>query len=564
MFGRIFRWGCSGDYAKGIEAYNSGRLDDALECFERVLSRHPDPSHPDVTLASFYRAEAHRRLAAVRLEAEDFQGALEHLDVAVVDQPTYPDLHLRRGVAQLEVGDALAAEESARRALERNAGFVEAGLLLVLSLDAQGAVGRREVERERWRERARAEGHPLAEIFEEESPPRRILRDHLQAVHRRRERVVMAESYERQGLHADARRLLEELVEENPHYPDLRVRLATTEFALGDAEAARHHVDEALQTNPHFDEARLLHIVLSVWSGEMAGQEEPLRELIDRPRVGPSARYVLAVLHLLTGRAGVARELLRGISTSGGVEYLEALSAAAEGMLGNRERCRELYEKLLRSGVSTEVALDGIAYAWKVQDLDLGRRGREFLPSTPPSVEVLIARACVHRMSGETEQAVDLIESATSENPRSGALLYALAELYMERGDPVAASRRYMSLVVAGKTLAEVRVRQSECLRLSDQAGEALRCLDDRVDTDIPASEESLERLYALRLLQRGAEAQELWEARTELLPLEFRWRVQSARRWLRPLARREGEGAESSSSPSGPEKALSREPVGP
>jgi tetratricopeptide (TPR) repeat protein len=563
VFGRIFRWGGSDTYARGIAAYNVGHLEVALECFEAVLSRHDDPSHPDVTLASFYRAEAHRRLAAQCLESTDFRSALEHLDVAVADQPGYPDLHLRRGVIQLELEDHLAAEESARRALERNGAFVEAGLLLVLALDAQGATGRRDNERALWHARAQSEGHPLADVFAAPSPARSSLREHLRWVHRRRERVVMAESYQRQGLYAEARRLLTELVDENPAYPDLRVRLATAEFALGEPLEARRHVDAALAANPAFDEARLLDAVLSLWVGEMATSDTQLQPLLDRPRVGASARYALAVRNLLVGRPRAAHDLLRGVSANEDrVESLEALDAAIEALLGHDARSSDLYRDLLHPGVSDEIVLDAMSFALNRGNLELARRARELLPANSGRPEVLVARAHVHCLEGALDTAVDLLESATSQNPGSGAVLFALAVLYMDQGEYTAAARRLVALEVSGRDLEEVRVRHASCLRHDGEVADALNTLDGVATTAVPAADRAIEKLYASRLLQRGREAQALWELREEVLPLEHSWRVQSARRWLWPLVARDTAGSQTQRVST--ETPVSREPVGP
>jgi tetratricopeptide (TPR) repeat protein len=549
VLGRIFRWGGSDAYARGIAAYNAGQLEEALDAFDEVLERHSDPSHPDVTLASFYQAEAHRRLAEQCIDSGDFSRALHHLDLAVEGQPDYPDLHLRRGVMQLELDDAVTARESARRALERNAGFVEAGLLHALALDALGERARSDEERRTWGERARAEGHPLAECFARDGSGRSVLLEHLRGVHRRRERAAMAESYQRQGLHSEARRLLLQLVEENPGYPDLRVRLATAEFALGSADRARSHVKAALEVHPAFEEARLLEAVLDLWAGNMAATPDGLQPLLDSPRVGASARYVLAVRQLVVGRPQAARDLLRSVvAPDGRTESLAVLDAAIEAMLGHHERCRAHYVELLQPGVGETALLDAMAYAIEREDLELARRGREFLESNGDDPVNWVARALVHRLEGDGETAVDLLESASSRHPGHAALLFMLAQLYADRGETQAAARRLVGLEVSNRVAEESRVLHARCLRHDDEAGEALRLLEGGDQEEIPGRDRARELLFALRLLQRGNEATQLWQARAEFFPLDHGWRILAVRRWLLPLVVRGGDVEEPSS----------------
>lgn len=565
MFGRLFRWGGSRAYARGIEAYNEGRLEDALLCFEEVLRRHGDPRHPDVTLASFYRGEAHRRLAADALEADDPRQALEHLDAALEDHPGYPDLHLRRGLALLELDDALAAEAAARRALDRNEDFVEAGLLLVLALQSRGAESRAEEERRRWAERASARGHALAARLERPAVPPSALREHLLQAHRRRERGSLADTYLRRGLYEEARHVLRSLVEETPAYPDLRVRLATAELALGEERQAHSHVRAALRANPDFDEARLLDALLHLVRCDFERAQSGFTELLGRERVARSARFARAIVHLLRGEPRLAGQDLRALEAENADAWeLLELRVALEAGGPHPQRAREALLELVEVDPRAERAADLIALARRLDDRDLARRARPLLDGAPRGRVEVLALAELLRLDGDADAALDLLERRTAEHPRHAGLLLAIARLRMEREEFGAAARRLAQIHALGGCGAEVRRLRAEALRRDGQYAEAAAVLESRDEDAWPAAEEALETLHVLRVSGRGEEAETMQARRAELDPLDFTWRMQATPRWWGMLlpgssSRRpapEGSGVE--------ETASSREPATP
>lgn len=533
MFGRLFRWGGTRAYARGIEAYNEGRLGDSLACFEEVLRRHADPRHPDVTLASFYRGEAHRRLAADALEKDDARLALEHLEAALEDHPGYPDLHLRRGLSLLQLDDPLAAEAAARQALECNEDFVEAGLLLVLSLRGQGSNARAEEERRSWAARAAARGHALAPLLAGPEIPPSSLREHLLQAHRRRERGALADTYLRRGLYREARHVLQALVEETPAYPDLRVRLATAELALGEEERARPHVQAALRANPEFDEARLLESLLCVVRLDLSAAEEGFTALLSRERVARSARFARAIVHLLGGELGRAWEDLRVLESENddAWELLE-LRAALETMGSSPERAREPLLELLEVDPRPQRALDLVALAQHLDDPDLARRARPLLDLSGRGVVEMLARAELLRLEGESDAALDLLERVMAEAPDHPGLLFAIARLRTGRQEFAAAARRLARIQALGPQGAEVRRLQAHALRRDGQTAAAMEVMDSAGEDAWPESEEALETLYLLRAAGRGGQAAEMHARRAALLPLDLRWRMQATPRW--------------------------------
>ena len=211
MFKGLFGSQSQRHYARGIEYFNEGLLDEAISCFEESIGG--DVDGPEAALARFYRAEAYARLGTRSLEAGDPVEALAQFDAALGEHTRYPDLHIQRAIALLYTGDALAAEQAARAALDLNKEFVDAGAALVVALRQQGDVGRARDAAALWTKLAAQKGDPLAAQFCAEDG----LFEALVACRRRRmerRRIVEhAESCLRDGFWSEAARALEPLVQ---------------------------------------------------------------------------------------------------------------------------------------------------------------------------------------------------------------------------------------------------------------------------------------------------------------------------------------------------------------
>jgi len=133
LWGRIFGLEKNQEYELGIQYFNEGKYELAVSELEKVIENvgHSDPVY---ALGMFYAAESHAHLGMAKYHAGDLDGALEHFDKAVAENPTYPDLFYRMGVIYHDRGDVDKAVEMLRKAIGLNTGYFEAvcylGMLL--------------------------------------------------------------------------------------------------------------------------------------------------------------------------------------------------------------------------------------------------------------------------------------------------------------------------------------------------------------------------------------------------------------------------------------------------
>lgn len=95
--GKWFGFGKNERYDEGLRSYDRGEFEDAIEAFQVVLEKKPDPATN--RLARFYLVESFRRLAERQMREERYVDALANLASAIELQPAYPDLHLAKAKA---------------------------------------------------------------------------------------------------------------------------------------------------------------------------------------------------------------------------------------------------------------------------------------------------------------------------------------------------------------------------------------------------------------------------------------------------------------------------------
>ena len=534
MFKGLFGGQSQRHYARGIEHFNEGLLDEAISCFEEAIGG--DADGPEAALARFYRAEAHARLGTQSLEAGDAREALGHFDAALQEHTRYPDLHIQRAIALLQIGDALVAEQAARAALDLNPEFVDAGALLVVALRQQGDVGRAEDSATRWAKLAAEKGDPLAAQFCADDGLFEALVAYRKRRLERRRIVEHAESCLRDGFWSEAARSLEPLVRETPDYPDLRLRLAAARLGLGELESASTQLDAALDRNPHFADAHVLAGIVRLRLDKVRSARVHFSAAAESGRVPVVAVYGLVLCDL---RVGALAEALAGMNRLAGEdvppEDARTLHAVLEALAGRAETAVERCEALLAESYRTELLLDIMVWATDATQLDLAHRALARIDDTDRTrVDVVRAHARLRLREGAVDRARQLCESALMDHPAHAGLLGDLALFCAELGDGAAGLRCLDALSEDDRDASRDRGLHARLLRIDGRGEEARELLASTSPADSPA--EALERLYLCRAADEGVQARSLYDGRADIGRLGLAWRIQDPERWLGPL----------------------------
>ena len=536
MFGRLFGGRARHGYDAGIAHFNAGRLVDAITAFDAALEHSHGRSDPDVTLARFYRAEAHARLGRAELDAGRPLDALRHLDAALVDHPAYPDLHLQRGIALLLSDDPLAAERAAHQALQINERLVDAAVVLVIALHRQGNVARARELAATWRETATRSGSALADCFADPGTALDRLRAERARRMERRLRIERVESLLHDGYWAQAEARLTDLLDETPEYPDLRLRMAVARAAQGDFEEASSHLAVALQRNPDFADALVLSGIVDLGRDHVRQARTYFEHAERAGEPSMVTAYGLTLCDLRTGDETRALERLSAIRPFDGLgREGRALRAALYARVGDADAAETEYQGLIDTTNPGPASLDAASWALDTGRLDLAQRalgGRTGEGSDPDTV---LALAELARRQGRYARVLDLLEAGTADHPEHPGLLWALAREHGRRGEIDVALRRLGDLEALGHRVPGAAALEAGFRRRRGDLDGAERALTEQAPRETNGAV-ALETLFVLRLQGETERVHELWERWRPLCGLDLRWRIQDPTRWSGPI----------------------------
>ena len=90
LWSRLLRGSAGDQYHRGIGLFNEGNYDEAVRLLEEVIKGGGD--NPFAKLGAFYAAEAHAKLGLANFHRGELEKARAHFDVALRENPHYPDL----------------------------------------------------------------------------------------------------------------------------------------------------------------------------------------------------------------------------------------------------------------------------------------------------------------------------------------------------------------------------------------------------------------------------------------------------------------------------------------
>jgi tetratricopeptide (TPR) repeat protein len=287
-------------------------------------------------------ARAHLNLAVMRLQAGEFDRAVELLDPAAGLDPALPGLQRALGVARFNARRYAAAIEPLSRALEGEPGDAELRRLLALARLETGAFA--EAATLLAGDEQRATNPPLQYAY--------------------------ALALVRSGKPDAARTVFDELLRTHADWPELHVLLGQAHASEDDFDAAVASLRRALELSPTVPEAQLTLGTIFLRQGRLDDAAAALRaELVHHPE-DRQARYQLATVlelageqeeaisqvrrvlaaapELADGRYLLGKMLLARGDPAAAAAELEAAAALAPGDYNIRYQLGQAYQKLGR------------------------------------------------------------------------------------------------------------------------------------------------------------------------------------------------------------------------
>jgi len=406
LWGKIFGINRNPEYERGIKYFNEGRYELAVDELEKAIPK-AGKADPLYALGMFYAAESHAHIGTAMFLAGDPEGALVHLERAVEENPTYPDIYYRMGVIHHRLGRLEEAARCLRRAVELNPNYFEAICYLGIALYEKGD-----------REEADAVFKRALKIGSESpSPISKFLSDHLAGretdippLSSLKSMIISDTEFDaalREGIEAfntgnfeGAEQAFGVAAAAHPRYADVRFKLGLSHLRAGDHASARRELEAALSINPSYAEA-LFYIGVSYLD------ERLYREALARFEKAAALRPEYADLQCYLGST-----------------YF---------YLGDLEKAKRALE--LSLALSPSFCKARYYYGLLLYALGEDKRAVEYLSEAMRGEEhrgnVDLSFALVHLREGNLEEAMSVLKDILHAGGESADVLYFIGEAYL-------------------------------------------------------------------------------------------------------------------------------------
>lgn len=239
-----------------------------------------------------------------------------------------------------------------------------------------------------------------------------------------------------QGRYDDARKLIEEVLQKNPHDNDALTQRAEISLTRTDPAAAIGDLRAVLRDQPQAAGIRRLLAGAYVANGQSALAEESLREAIDLTPNDPSLRVQLAQLLMRAQRPDQAVTLLEDAARRVPADAPVRAELARAYLLKKDFASAQIAAQdlqTLRPGAAAGLYLAGLAAEGQNRPDEAKKDYERAIAAEPQAFDPLAALARLELSRGQGVQAITLVKDASQRDPANAAILNLLGELYLQQ-----------------------------------------------------------------------------------------------------------------------------------
>lgn len=467
----------------------TGRLDEAVVRAEEIVKLHPtNPDGADL-LASIYIAR--NRLA-------DAKGVLQ---LAVNANPGHVLLLNDLGIVEAKLGHVDGAERAFLQIIAAEPKVFDHRLKLALfydynkKLDKAEAVLREAVRQEPDGEQRRL---TLAEYLANRRGVQQgeaaLLEARKDLPHAMKIRFALGKLYEGDRQNAKARRVYEEIVEEEALRPpglEARVRLGALDLAEGKWEAAEKRLQEVLKENPRASDALVLQGKMAMERGDGKEAVRAFRTVLKEQPNAVEIHTLLGRAYLMSGEASLARESWeKTLKINPRQVDARRSLAGLEAGEGRRQEARRLLEEILKNAPKDWGTLEMLLNLqvadrdWEASEQTLTR----LRDAGTGSFAADMAEGNVFQARGQWDKALAAFDRAAGAFPDAPEPLFALVRIDLAQGKTDRAQARLNETLSRRPThpyahgmLGEVLLLQGDAARAEQEFQEAGRLKPDWV-----------------------------------------------------------------------------------
>ena len=425
-----------------------GKLPDAMNKAEALRSQFP--AEPDVAIL----------LATLYSQQQRYRDAEATLQRALDAHPKDMDLLNNLNTILVQAKDLAGAETVARRMIEAEPTLFDHRLRLARFFDAQGAHEKAEsVLREAIMLDPNSEERRLllADYLSTRKDPRAaeqaLLEAATQLPHSTKIQFGLAALYLKSGLDAKAREQYVALVKDYKEKPagfEAKVKLAEMDLIAGKQAEAERLVQEVLKENPRSSDGLILsgRMALARRNGKDAVQA--FRTVLhDQPELA-TVHFLLGQAYLLTGENNLAKESFEHAVAlyPGQVDARRSL-AALESQSGRHEQARARLDDLLKQRPNDLAALDMLIMVDLVTKnwVEAERTLERLRTASKESAVAIMAEGRLRQAQGQHDKASVAYERATALAPNDPEPLLSLVKLDVAQGHADRAKTRLDALL---------------------------------------------------------------------------------------------------------------------
>jgi len=260
----------------------------------------------------------------------------------------------------------------------------------------------------------------------------------------------LATTLRRLGRHAEARSLLEGLLQDHGFSLSVGMQLAGTLRVLGHLEKAAALFQQCLDAQPDHEGAQAGLIEVALARGEIDTAVERSTAAVAAYPASRVLRHRHATALRRSGREGDAQSLLEVLHAEQPDHLAVAFElAAVSRYLGDLSRAEDLYTGILNAAPENEAALAGlIEVALARGEIGLAlARSTDAVAAQPGSRRLRQRHATALQRSGQHEAANAVLETLHAEQPDNLAVTLELAAVCRHLGDVARAEALYRSIL---------------------------------------------------------------------------------------------------------------------
>ncbi|MEW6263017.1 MAG: tetratricopeptide repeat protein [Thermodesulfobacteriota bacterium] len=252
------------DLKEGVALYNKGLFQEAMERFQREVSRHNKPLNLHSALNAFYLGMCHLNIGVLAFYTGDFSNSENHLERAV---QTFPENHrpyYYLGMVKNNLGLYAEAMQAFLKVEQIYPDFlmVKNRMAIVFYNVEKYQEALEELEKVVADQPGWADMHyHLGMVYASLGRLHEAVPELSQAIVINpfyfKPRLILAHVYGRLGRVEEAEALLAELIEKYPAYPDVVFAYGLLKASAGLLSEAGDLFLRALEINPHYKHARL-------------------------------------------------------------------------------------------------------------------------------------------------------------------------------------------------------------------------------------------------------------------------------------------------------------------